>query len=124
MQDRILSILTGMMVALVAALLPCGSAQAQSAPGPQVQTQASPAATRQFTRERNIDRSGNDIKVETLAADATADDCADRCARMPNCLSFTFVKRSTTVPQPVCRLKDQVPFGHQSSCCTSGLLHR
>lgn len=74
-----------------------------------------------FTREANTDRSGNDIRVETLAEAAGPEACEALCAATPACLAFTYVKKSTTVPKPVCRLKDAIPFGHESSCCTSGL---
>lgn len=79
-------------------------------------------ATATFTREPGVDRSGNDMAVFELEPSASADDCAARCAGLKGCVAFTYVKKSTTVPKPVCRLKNQKPFGHESSCCISGAL--
>lgn len=79
-------------------------------------------ATDAFTREPDTDRSGNDIAVVELATGATADDCAARCGTTNGCVAFTYVKQSTTVPAPVCRLKNEKPYGHESSCCISGAL--
>ena len=73
-----------------------------------------------FAREGSTDRSGNDMKVVTLAADQDAAACEALCAATQGCVAYTYVKQSKTVPQPVCRIKDAKPFGHQSSCCTSG----
>lgn len=77
-----------------------------------------------FTREPNTDRSGNDIRSLELAAEATVEACEQHCRDTPGCVAFTLVKRSTTVPQPICRLKDATPYGHESSCCTSGMLKK
>ena len=79
-------------------------------------------ATGTFTREPGVDRSGNDMAVSELELSATADDCAARCAALKGCVAFTYVKKSTTVPKPVCRLKNAKPFGHESGCCISGAL--
>lgn len=81
-------------------------------------------ATPQFTVEANRDRSGNDVKVEELPVGASFEVCRDKCAGMPGCVAYTFVKQSTTVPKPVCRLKDAAPFPHESSCCISGTSKR
>lgn len=90
-----------------------GSAtQAKPAPG------SSPA---RFTREANVDRSGNDIRSEHLAPGSNADDCEKRCTETKGCLAYTFVKLSSTVPAPICWLKDAIPQGYPSSCCTSGV---
>lgn len=77
-----------------------------------------------FTRELNIDRSGNDIRVESLPVGADAAACEALCTKTAACVAFTYVKQSTTVPQPVCRIKDQAPFGHESNCCVSGALKK
>ncbi|MET0634153.1 MAG: PAN domain-containing protein [Xanthobacteraceae bacterium] len=77
-----------------------------------------------FDREPNIDRSGNDIRSEKLAAGANVGDCEQRCAATEGCVAYTFVKQSSTVPLPICWLKDTVPHGYASSCCTSGVLRR
>jgi PAN domain-containing protein len=77
-----------------------------------------------FDREPNLDRSGNDIRSERLAPGATVGDCELRCTATEGCVAYTFVKQSTTVPQPICWLKDTVPHGYASSCCTSGVLRR
>lgn len=79
-------------------------------------------ATATFTREPGVDRSGNDMAVFELDASASADDCAARCAGLKGCVAFTYVKKSTTVAKPVCRLKDQKPYGYESGCCISGAL--
>lgn len=84
----------------------------------------STATARDFVQEPNIDRSGNDFRVEVLASNANADDCDRLCRADKVCVAYTFVKRSSTVPQPLCRLKDAAPHGHESSCCTSGSLKR
>lgn len=84
-------------------------------------TAAAPAP--RFVREPNLDRSGNDIRSEKLAPTAGVEDCEQRCADTKGCVAYTFVKRSTTVPAPICWLKDTVPAGYDSSCCTSGVLH-
>lgn len=91
-------------VAAVVVVLLAGGARAES----------------QFTRETDIDRSGNDMAVVELSTGTTADDCAARCSATKGCVAFTYVKQSTTVPKPVCRLKDEAPYGHESSCCISG----
>ena len=39
---------------------------------------AAAAATGRFTREANLDRSGNDIRSDKLAAGASVDDCEHR----------------------------------------------
>lgn len=85
---------------------------------------APPRATAdgRFTRELNIDRSGNDIRVETLQTGVDATDCETMCAATKGCVAYTFVKQSATVPKPLCRIKDQAPYGHESSCCVSGAL--
>ncbi len=75
----------------------------------------------QFTREPNLDRSGDDLRRDVLSASATVDDCANRCASVSGCVAFTFVKKSTTVPEPICWLKKTVPVGYESSCCISGV---
>lgn len=75
-----------------------------------------------FTRELNIDRSGNDILVKPLPSGSDAAACESLCAATKGCVAFTFVKQSTTVPEPLCRVKDQAPFGHASDCCVSGAL--
>ncbi len=87
--------------------------------------ETTPATARKaFTREPNTDRSGNDFRVAKLLVDDTAAICERMCRLTPNCIAYTFVKRSQTVPLPLCRLKDQAPFGHESSCCTSGALQK
>ncbi|MDX2156317.1 MAG: PAN domain-containing protein [Hyphomicrobiaceae bacterium] len=112
----LLNALTGIVIGLSA----MGSTEARG-PAPEL-TQV--ADRKQFTREPNTDRSGNDIRVvELLATDGVAQ-CEKLCRLASACVSFTFVKQSTTVPRPVCRLKDAAPFGHESSCCTSGTLQR
>ena len=78
-----------------------------------------PAST--FTREDNLDRSGNDLKKVLLAPEANVEACEKLCADLEGCRAFTFVKRSTTVPKPICWLKDTVPTGYASECCTSGV---
>jgi PAN domain len=84
---------------------------------------ALPAATAgRFLREPNIDRSGNDIRSDKLPVDASVEDCERVCVATNGCVAYTFVKLSTTVPQPICWLKNAVPYGHASSCCTSGVL--
>ncbi|MGE0698684.1 MAG: PAN domain-containing protein [Hyphomicrobiaceae bacterium] len=117
------------MVAFVAALLfacPVQPARAQGASMADAPSAASgavaPSKRAAFTREPNMDRSGNDMrKVELLEADTVAQ-CEKLCRLAAGCLAFTFVKRSDTVPRPVCRLKDTVPTAYESSCCTSGVL--
>ncbi|HRD75915.1 MAG TPA: PAN domain-containing protein [Hyphomicrobiaceae bacterium] len=79
-------------------------------------------SARSFTREVNIDRSGNDIERVEMDPSAGIDACEQLCRSNAACVAFTYVKQSTTVPRPICRLKDQKPFGHQSSCCVSGVL--
>ncbi len=102
----------GAMMAGVAALLLMGQA-----PGPR------PAVPKpQFSREPNLDRSGSDIKREVLDAQATVDACEARCVATSGCVAFTFVKQSTTVPQPICWLKSTVPTGYASECCISGAM--
>lgn len=80
------------------------------------------AAAPQFTMEIGRDRSGNDIRVEVLDTAAAPEACRDLCAATSGCVAFTFVKQSTTVPKPLCRLKDARPYPHESSCCVSGML--
>ena len=82
------------------------------------------SATGRFVREPNLDRSGNDIRSEKLEPTAEVEDCERRCEATRGCIAYTFVKKSTTVPQPICWLKDTVPHGYTSSCCTSGVLKR
>lgn len=85
----------------------------------------SPAVSKaSFTREANTDRSGNDMKVVALAAEQDETACEAMCAATKGCVAYTYVKQSKTVPLPVCRIKDAQPFGHQSSCCTSGALKK
>lgn len=73
-----------------------------------------------FQREPNSDRSGNDILVRPLPPGSDVAVCEALCAATKGCVAYTYVKQSTTVPRPVCRIKDQAPFGHESSCCISG----
>jgi len=73
-----------------------------------------------FTREPERDRSGNDIVVEALDVTADAGLCEALCRARVDCVAYTFVKRSDTVPKPLCRLKDERPYPHESSCCISG----
>ena len=80
------------------------------------------AQSRQFVREVSIDRSGNDFRSDLLAPEAGVDGCEQLCRAAAGCVAYTFVKRSTTVPQPVCWLKDKLPHGYDSSCCISGAL--
>jgi hypothetical protein len=75
----------------------------------------------QFTREPNLDRSGNDLRRDVLDAGASVDDCEARCVAAAGCVAFTFIKKSTTVPQPICWLKQTVPVGYESSCSISGV---
>jgi hypothetical protein len=75
----------------------------------------------QFTREPNLDRSGNDLRRDVLDAGANVEECEARCLAATGCVAFTFVKKSTTVPQPICWLKQTVPVGYESSCCISGV---
>lgn len=75
-----------------------------------------------FTREPGKDRSGNDIKKAEMLATDGVDQCERMCRLMSACVAFTFVKRSTTVPKPICWLKDKVPVAYDSDCCTSGVL--
>lgn len=84
---------------------------------------AQTAASR-FAIEPNLDRSGNDIKSVKLAPEALVDACERLCEATKGCISFTFVKRSSTVPEPICWLKDATPVGYPSSCCTSGVLKK
>lgn len=74
-----------------------------------------------FTREPNMDRSGNDIRKIELEASQEVGACEDLCRALSDCKAFTYVKKSTTVPRPICRLKDTTPTAHESSCCTSGV---
>lgn len=78
----------------------------------------------QFTREPDLDRSGNDLRRDVLDASATVDECERRCLATNGCVAFTYVKKSTTVPEPICWLKNTVPTGYTSSCCISGVLRR
>jgi hypothetical protein len=77
-----------------------------------------------FTREADLDRSGNDLRRDLLEPTATVEVCEARCLGTKGCVAFTFVKQSTTVPQPICWLKNTVPVGYKSSCCISGVLQR
>jgi hypothetical protein len=86
------------------------------------QTSVSAQMSARFTREVDIDRSGNDIRKDLLEETATVDDCERRCAATQGCVAFTFVKRAVTVPRPICWLKSVAPYGHKSSCCISGAL--
>lgn len=79
-------------------------------------------AASSYSLEPSIDRSGNDIAVIELAVSDTADTCGKRCAATRGCLAFTYVKQSASVPKPICRLKDEKPYGHESSCCISGVI--
>ncbi|MEZ5855723.1 MAG: PAN domain-containing protein [Hyphomicrobiaceae bacterium] len=107
-----------------AALAALGAILVCAQPNP-LRAETKPAAARKaFTREPNTDRSGNDFRVAKLLAGDTAAICERMCRLTPNCVAYTFVKRSETVPLPLCRLKDQAPFGHESSCCTSGALQK
>ncbi|MFM9943325.1 MAG: PAN domain-containing protein [Hyphomicrobiaceae bacterium] len=85
-----------------------------------------PAATAasRFTREPNLDRSGNDLRKDILPPDAGIEVCEQRCLEATGCVAFTYVKRSTTVPQPICWLKATVPVGYSSECCISGVLQK
>lgn len=74
-----------------------------------------------FTRETNLDRSGDDLRRDVLPVDATVEACERRCAETADCVAFTFVLRSKTVPAPICWLKKVVPVGYPSSCCISGV---
>ena len=78
----------------------------------------------QFTREPDLDRSGNDLRRDVLDAGSNVDVCEARCLATNGCVAFTYVKQSTTVPQPICWLKNTVPTGYKSSCCISGVLQR
>jgi hypothetical protein len=82
------------------------------------------AARKVFTREPNTDRSGSDVKVVTLLETDGVGHCEKLCRLSSACVAYTYVKKSETVPKPVCRLKDAAPYGHESSCCTSGALQR
>jgi len=77
-----------------------------------------------FVIEADLDRSGSDLRRDVLDAGATVDACEARCLAANGCVAFTFVKQSTTVPQPICWLKNTVPTGYKSSCCISGVLQR
>lgn len=77
-----------------------------------------------FVIEADLDRSGSDLRRDVLDAGATVDACEARCLAANGCVAFTFVKQSTTVPQPICWLKNSVPTGYKSSCCISGVLQR
>ena len=74
-----------------------------------------------FVRETNLDRSGSDIRSDKLAANAGIEACELRCVATSGCVAYTFVKRSTTVPEPICWLKSVVPVGYPSECCISGV---
>lgn len=82
---------------------------------------ANAQSTGSFTREPNMDRSGNDIRKIELEASQDVAACEELCRGTPGCVAFTYVKRNTTVPVPICRLKDTAPTAHESSCCTSGV---
>ena len=90
--------------------------------GAAIAASAALADSKNFRLEPNLDRSGNDLRRDVLAADADVEVCAARCLGLAGCKSFTFVKKSTTVPAPICWLKDTTPVGYASSCCTSGVL--
>lgn len=77
-----------------------------------------------FTREPNLDRSGDDLRRDVLDATAPVEACEARCLNAAGCVAFTYVKKSTTVPQPICWLKKVVPVGYASECCISGVLKR
>lgn len=99
-------------IALVISFLPhLGVAQTPAAPGT-------------FTREPNLDRSGNDLRKDILAPDAGVDVCEARCREATGCVAFTYVKLSTTVPAPICWLKATIPVGYKSECCISGVLQK
>ncbi len=85
---------------------------------------AAQAPEPRFTREPNLDRSGNDLRKDILAPDAGIEVCEQRCLEATGCAAFTYVKRSTTVPAPICWLKATVPVGYPSECCTSGVLQK
>lgn len=89
-----------------------------------VMVPAPEVAAERFVREPNLDRSGNDIRSIRLRASEGVADCEQRCLQTPGCVAYTFVKRSTTVPLPICWIKDTVPHGYESSCCSSGVLKR
>lgn len=82
------------------------------------------AADAVFTREVNIDRSGDDLRKDVLPEGASVEECERICAGLAGCVAYTFVKRSSTVPQPICWLKASLPHGHASNCCISGVRQR
>lgn len=82
------------------------------------------AGPRTFTRESDIDRSGDDIRKDILVVGQGVEVCEQRCRDLPACVAFTYVKQSTTVPAPIFWLKRTAPYGHASSCCISGALKR
>ncbi len=126
MSIRTLLYAIAVIVALTAALIMArsGTVEPSSAASPP-RSDAMPAqASARFEREPNLDRSGNDISRAALQPGAAIDQCEALCLATTGCQAYTYVKQSSTVPAPICWLKDTVPTGYESSCCTSGVLKR
>jgi hypothetical protein len=68
----------------------------------------------------NINRGGEDYR-DFIPARASADLCAEACAKESRCRAWTWVKNDLEPPTGHCWLKNPAPEPAQDDCCVSGV---
>jgi hypothetical protein len=77
----------------------------------------------QASFEPDTDRMGGDYTSVTLPAQSVPRDCQALCAADGNrCKAWTYVKAGVQAANPRCWLKNSVPAGKPSNCCSSGVM--
>lgn len=76
--------------------------------------------TSKYPLEMNVNRIGEDYH-DFLPTRASADLCAETCAKESRCKAWTWVKNDLEPPAGHCWLKSAVPEPGQDGCCVSGV---
>ncbi|MCX6623186.1 MAG: DUF4412 domain-containing protein [Acidobacteria bacterium] len=80
----------------------------------------STAQSSRYKVELNTNRFGDDFR-DFIPSRASADFCAEACAKDSRCRSWTWVKNDLEPPSGHCWLKNRVPEPTPDDCCVSGL---
>jgi hypothetical protein len=78
------------------------------------------AQTSKYKLEMNVNRGGEDYR-DFIPVRASADLCAEACAKESRCQAWTWVKNDVEPPTGHCWLKSPAPEPGQDECCVSGL---
>jgi hypothetical protein len=81
---------------------------------------AAPATSSRYQLELNVNRVGEDYR-DFVPARASAELCAEACAKESRCRAWTWVNSDLEPPTGHCWLKNPAPEPAKDDCCVSGV---